>query len=437
MTHALLQPVKLGLKSLLLQKLRASLAVLGIFIGTTTVIWLVAMGEGVSYQAQKQIKELGANNIIVRTVEPENKNDFNNPIKTFGLTDEDYHRILSNLQNIKRAVPIRELRRDVSKDDRVMTSKIVGCVNDYLELNRLTICRGRWLNASDDGENVVVIADDVAKRLFPLNDNPVGQNILIGNDLYTVVGQTNARAASAAIGGSLDARDFNQDAYIPLETFRRRIGDMNVRRVPGGIAGEDVELSQITISVNDVDEVDETAAVIKSLLEKYHTKNEDYSVVVPKELLQQAQRTKAMFNALLVVIAGISLVVGGIGIMNIMLATVTERTREIGIRRALGATRSHIISQFMIEAVVLTSCGGILGVVFGLLCKPAFRVTKNILNFFSPDMIPPIVQTLEPRIAPWSIMFAVFISIAVGILFGVYPARQAAHMDPIEALRHE
>jgi putative ABC transport system permease protein len=144
-----------------------------------------------------------------------------------------------------------------------------------------------------------------------------------------------------------------------------------------------------------------------------------------------------MFNVLLVVIAGISLLVGGIGIMNIMLATVTERTREIGIRRALGATRQHIIHQFLTETVVLTCSGGLLGVLFGLMCGPLFRYLRTVITMLSPDLLPPIVYTLEPRIAPWSVVLSLFISLAAGVIFGVYPARRAAYMDPIEALRHE
>jgi putative ABC transport system permease protein len=190
------------------------------------------------------------------------------------------------------------------------------------------------------------------------------------------------------------------------------------------------------VTVHSIDDVDETAAIIETLLEKYH-EIEDYAVVVPKELLRQAERTRAMFNVLLVVIAGISLLVGGIGIMNIMLATVTERTREIGIRRALGAKRRHIIQQFLTETVLLTGSGGLLGVLFGLLCGPLFRGVRTGLTMMSPDLLPPIVYTLEPRIAPWSVVLSLFISLGVGVLFGVYPARRAAHMDPIEALRHE
>jgi putative ABC transport system permease protein len=437
-----LRTVRLGLKSLLLHKMRAGLAALGIFIGTTTVIWLVAVGEGVSYQAQQQIKELGATNIIVRSKEPNlggDAQDANTRVKTYGLLRADYERIVSNIPTIRRAVPMRELRFELRLGNRTADAKLVGCLEEYRETNRLEIARGRWLALRDRGKKVVVLADDTAKRLFPF-ENPIGQTIWVGSEFYEVIGQTKPRTASAAIGGSLEARDYNLDAYIPLKTLRHRVGDLVMKRVGGGtgmnFVGEKVELSQITVTVDNIDDVDETAAIIETLLKKYH-ENEDYAVVVPKELLRQAERTRAMFNVLLVVIAGISLLVGGIGIMNIMLATVTERTREIGIRRALGAKRRHIIQQFLTETVLLTGSGGLLGVLFGLLCGPLFRGVRAGLTMMSADLLPPIVHTLEPRIAPWSVALSLFISLGVGLVFGVYPARRAAHMDPIEALRHE
>jgi len=425
----------------MVHKMRAGLAALGIFIGTTTVIWLVAMGEGVSYRAQQQIKELGATNIIVRTKQPNSTGDGQDPsnrIKTYGLLREDYRRIVENISNV-RAVPMRELRFELRLGNRTADAKLVGCVEEYLEVNRLEIARGRWLTPRDRGKKVIVLAHDAAKRLFPFED-PINRTIWVGSEFYTVIGQTKPRMASAAIGGSLDARDYNMDAYIPLKTLRHRVGDLIMKRVGAGTGmnfiGEKVELSQITVSVDKIEDVDETAAIIETLLKKYH-EQEDYAVVVPKELLRQAERTRAMFNVLLVVIAGISLMVGGIGIMNIMLATVTERTREIGIRRAIGASRGHILQQFMTETVVLTASGGLLGVLFGLLCGPLFRALRSGLTMMSPDLLPPIVYTLEPRIAPWSVILSLIISLGVGIVFGVYPARQAAYMDPIEALRHE
>lgn len=436
--NGFLQSVGLGLKSLMLQKMRAGLAALGIFIGTSTVIWLVAMGEGVSQRAQQQIKELGATNIIMRTKRPNTDGDgeeANARVKIYGLLRSDYRRVVENIPSVSRAVPMRELRFELRLGNRSADAMLVGCVEDYLELNRLQIARGRWLSPRDRGKKVVVLADDTAKRLFPY-ENPIGRTIWVGSEFYQVIGQTRSRTASAAIGGSLEARDYNLDAYIPLMTLRQRIGDLVMKRIGRDFQGEQVELSQITVSVDDVEDVDETAEIIETLLRKYHEK-EDYAVVVPKELLRQAERTRAMFNVLLVVIAGISLLVGGIGVMNIMLATVTERTREIGIRRALGATRGHIIQQFLIETIVLTSSGGLLGVLFGLMCGPLFRTLRTGITMISPDLLPPIVYSLEPRIAPWSVILSLVISLGVGIIFGVYPARQAAYMDPIEALRHE
>lgn len=440
MRFDLTRSLKLGVKSLLLQKLRAGLAALGIFIGTATVIWLVAMGEGVSYRAQQQILELGARNIIVRTVEPGDSDDSaNSKVKRYGLLRKDHERIVSTIPGIEDAIAMRESRFELRYKNRTADTKLVGCTEQHIDMNRLEIARGRWMGQRDRGQKVIVLADDTSRRLFP-HENPIGKTIWVGAEFYVVIGQTKSRMASAAIGGSLDARDYNLDAYIPLQTFRERIGDWVMRRTGGGgsypFKGEIVELNQITVQVKKIEDVDEIAAIIQSMLKQYH-KTEDYAVVVPKELLQQAERTRAMFNVLLVVIAGISLLVGGIGIMNIMLATVTERTREIGIRRALGARQSDIIQQFLAETLVLTGSGGLLGVLFGLLCGPLFRGLRDAITIISPDALPPIVYTLEPRIAPWSIGLSLFISVGAGVVFGLYPARKAALMDPIEALRHE
>ena len=204
--------------------------------------------------------------------------------------------------------------------------------------------------------------------------------------------------------------------------------------------GETVQLKQITLKVGQVADVMQTADLIKLTLDKYHTKFEDYGVTVPLELLEQAKTTRMMFNVFMGLIAGISLVVGGIGIMNIMLATVTERTREIGIRRALGAKRRDIVVQFLIETIVLSIVGGGLGVLVGLTCSPVTTFAMNILKKTNPELLaslPAIVQELKPIIVFWSVPLAFLISIFIGVVFGVYPAIRAAKMDPIEALRHE
>ncbi len=444
MLHRLFTTLRLGVYSLFLHKLRSGLAVLGILIGITAVIWLVAMGEGVSYQAQQQIKDLGANNVIVRSVKPPQQTS--NPGRggmfiEYGVLREDYRRIMSNLPLIDQAVPMRELRREVRSDGRDVEARIVGCTAEYLDVNHLTMDRGRFLTDSDNQppQNVTVLAAKTAKTLFPMK-NPINRVVQINKDFYRIVGVTQARDPSAAIGGSLDSQDYNFDVYIPLETLRIRIGDMVFTSRSGSREGEIVQLSQITLTVPTVEQFEATADVVRTLMEKYHKGKNDYGVVVPKELLRQAELLRMMFNVLLILIAGISLVVGGIGIMNIMLATVTERTREIGVRRALGAKRRDIIQQFLIEAVVLTSIGGALGVGFGFLVNPLVAGFRIGITRLLPDLasiLPPTIMELEPRIAPWSIIASLGISIGVGVLFGLYPARRAAMMDPIEALRHE
>jgi putative ABC transport system permease protein len=436
------QRLRLGVGSLMLHKLRSALAVLGILIGVTAVIWLVAMGEGVSYQAQQQIKELGATSIIVRSVKPpqektRNRDDF---VLTYGLLRDDYDRILANVPAICQAVPMREIGREARNRDRVIDAKLIGCTPDYFPLNHLRMERGRVLAAYDlkRVDNVAVLAHGAADVLFPIED-PIGRTVLIDKDFYVVIGVAAERGASAAIGGSLEARQYDSDVYIPLTTFRRRIGDTVFTERAGSFEAESVQISQITATVQEIGEVDETADVIRTLLAKYH-KTVDYSVVVPKELLQQAETMRAMFNVLLLLIAGVSLLVGGIGIMNIMLATVTERTREIGIRRALGATRQDIIQQFLWETVVLSGTGGVLGIGLGFLCKPTLSTVRSAIMAMFPHLtaaLPVNIKNLEPRIAPWSIVVALVISVGVGIVFGLYPARRAANMDPIEALRHE
>ena len=439
----LLQQLRLGFRSLLLHKLRSALAVLGILIGVTAVIWLVAMGEGVSFQAQQQIKDLGATSIIVRSIKPpeESNKDVGSRFGiAYGLLREDYERILTNVPGITRAVPMREISREVRRREYALDGILIGCTPDYFGMNRLRIDRGRPLSEYDmQGlANVAVLAHEVARRLFPIED-PIGKSVQLGQEFYVVVGVAQERTAAAAIGGSLDARQYDRDVYIPLSTFRARIGD-RVFTIRGGATQlETVELSQVTAVVDDMRQVDATADIIRDLLKRYH-KLVDYAVVVPKELLEQAETMRAMFNVLLLLIAGISLLVGGIGIMNIMLATVTERTREIGIRRALGATKGEIVRQFLWETVVLSGTGGLLGVGVGFLCGPTVTLVRTLVQSFLPQVwaaLPPNIRNLEPRLAPWSIVAAFGISVGVGIIFGIYPARRAADMDPIEALRHE
>lgn len=445
MIQRLFETIRLGFKSLLLHKLRSGLAMLGILIGVTAVIWLVALGEGVSYQAQQQIKDLGATNIIIRSVKPSAGSSTGSSfIVEYGLTWNDYTRILDGVPTISRAVPMREIKSDARAGERATDIQLLGVTPHYPEVALIQIERGRFISEQDIDrmENVCVLAANTARELFA-HENPIGQMVEISfnsvSDVYKVIGQTESRTPSASIGGSLEGRDFNRDFYIPLSTLRGRIGDQVVTSRSGSREGELVQLSQITVTVADLDQVEEAADIVEILLEKYHPDG-DYSVTVPKELLRQAEMLRMMFNVLLVLIAGISLLVGGIGIMNIMLATVTERTREIGIRRAMGATQEDIITQFLAETVVLSATGGLIGVVLGFGCIPFTFAAQWAAETWFYDMwrmLPPTIHNLEPRIELWSVVASFLISVCVGVLFGLYPARRAAMMDPIEALRHE
>jgi len=418
--------LKLGMKSLLLHKLRSGLTVLGIVFGVAAVISMLAVGEGSSRKAQKQFAELGATNIIVRSVKPSEETQSTGGgrrmVLNYGLQYADYDRLLATVPTIKKALPIREIRKQIRYLNRFLDGRVVGTTQDYADFNRLEIEKGRFLTSSDNAryENYAVLASETARILFPYED-PLGQSVKLGADYYTVIGVTKERTQSAGVGGSLSAQDFNKDVYIPLNTCKLRFGERLVDSRPGSFSVEETQLSQITLQVHEIDEVRKSAPIIEAAVMPKHPKK-DVTMVVPYDLLMQAQATARQFSIILGTIASISLLVGGIGIMNIMLATVTERTREIGIRRALGAKRRDITQQFLIETIVLSGVGGVLGVCIGI-------GIPEILRYFAPDQ--------EPVVTGSSVLLAFGISVGIGILFGLYPARRAAMMDPIEALRHE
>jgi putative ABC transport system permease protein len=435
--------VRLALKSLMLHKLRSGLTMLGIVFGVFSVIAMLAIGEGASAQAQKQVLELGATNVIVRSVKPPHEvtqSSTRSRVLQYGLLRSDYKILTQTLPTITSAAPIREVDREIRYLKEAMNARVVGCTADYLEMNHLQLSQGRFLTGSDQEKllNVTVIANEVANSLFKFED-PLGKSIRIGPMFYTVVGVTKDRTASAAIGGSLSGQDYNKDVYIPIKTLQAREGDLDIKNQ----AAEHIELNQITLRVNHKDAVLPTAQAIRETLDQSHPRTKDYAVVVPLELLKQAEQIRMIFNVVLGSIAAISLVVGGIGIMNIMLATVTERTREIGVRRALGARQRDIIEQFLTETIVLAGSGGLIGVVFGLLTPVTFLgIQWFVQNFVmegnsAGSEVGRMFFDLHPQIAFWSLPVAFGISVTIGIISGIYPAISAARLDPIEALRHE
>ncbi len=359
-----------GVRSLWLHPLRSSLTVLGILVGVASVIWLLAIGQGISTAAQRQIESLGADNIIVRSIKPRRESVDTKPrgVVKYGLTRRDFERLQETIPTIDRALPVRELKREFRRKDRLVDGRLVGCTPEFAAVNHLDIDRGRFLSDADleFKRNVCVLAAETAQRLFPVED-ALGSSLRVENLYYVVVGVAAPRAPSAGIGGSLAAQDYSSDVYIPINELWARIGDSVVTRRSGSYEGESLEISQITLRVKSVDSVLETADVVQATLAEFH-RDGDYGVTVPLELLEQARTTRLMFMVFMGIIAAISLVVGGIGIMNIMLATVMERTREIGIRRAVEARRKDIARQFLVETIVLSIVGGLFGVGVGLVC---------------------------------------------------------------------
>ena len=432
-----------GGKSLLLHPLRSLLTLLGIFIGVTSVVWLLAISEGISRSAQKQIEDLGVTNIILLSKRPSDDNLEDLDMWTpYGIKRRDYQTLIDTIPTLEFALRIREARREAHYRDKTMQVRLVGCTTEYARVMHLDIRRGHFLSAVDvqNEDNVCALGAGVVERFFPLED-PVGQTIRIRDIPYRVVGIMKARLPMAGIAGSLDSQDFGEDVYIPVTTFWRRIGDRTLTVAAGQRSGQAIELSQITFQVRTIDDVVPTANAIEETMARLHdAEHPDFAVVTPLELLEQARATRLMFMIFMGLIAFISLLVGGIGIMNIMLATITERTREIGVRRALGATRGDIVRQFLVEVTVLTTMGGLVGIVAGLGCPWILVGLRDLLQEAFPAVtagLPDIVAEATPVVLPWSIALAFGISVFIGILFGIYPARRAALLDPIEALRHQ
>ncbi|NLV43722.1 MAG: FtsX-like permease family protein [Candidatus Hydrogenedentes bacterium] len=425
--------VALGFKTLWLHRMRSFLTMLGIVFGVCSVVAMLAVGEGAGFEAQEQIRRLGSQNIILRSIKPtdtERISTEQSRISEYGLRYDDVKRIQDTIPSVKVLAPGRIIRNHVWNATRRVDAEIIGVVPWYPEVRKLRVTEGRFFTPVEyEGYvNLCVIGMTVADHLFPFS-SPLGRNVRIGTDYYKVVGVVEPEASSGGTNGSSGegqaagnsmANDYAPRVYIPLTAARNRFGETLIRQRQGSFEAERVELHEAIVQVDRLEDVEETALVIDSILSSQR-RSKDYEMVVPLELLRQAERTKQIFNTVLGAIAAISLLVGGIGIMNIMLASVTERTREIGIRRALGAKKRDIIVQFLIETVILSGTGGLIGVIIGVVIPIA-------ISHFA---------EMKTIVTPWAPMLAFSISGFVGIVFGIYPALRAANMDPVEALRHE
>ncbi|MBI5383272.1 MAG: ABC transporter permease [Verrucomicrobia bacterium] len=419
---------RLAVRSLWLHRLRSLLTVLGIVFGVCSVIAMLAIGEGASFEAQEQIKNLGSQNIILRSLKPPEEQKVSEKtsqsyVLQYGLTYADLRRVHATIPGVSVVVPGRIMREYVWNLSRRVDTEIMGTVPWYPSMRNHRVAQGRFFTDAemDTAANVCVLAAEMVPKLFPL-DPPLGQTVRVREDYYRVIGimEPRARGAKAEDGSASPQATAADRMFIPLQTAKTKYGEVLAKRRSGSFEAERVELHEVTVTVDRLDDVVEVARAIETLLARHH-KKPDYAVVVPLELLKRAERTKQVFNIVLGSIAAISLLVGGIGIMNIMLATVTERTREIGIRRALGAKQRDITTQFLVEAVMLSATGGLLGVALGV-------AIPSLVTWFA---------AMKTIVTWWSPLVAFSTSALVGVVFGLYPALRAARMDPVEALRHE
>ena len=415
-----LRDLRLGAKNLMLHKLRSFLAMLGVVFGVGSVIAMLAIGEGASEEAISQIRKLGSRNIMVNAAKPVDDQSSSSHafLSVYGLTYEDARRIKETIPSVARVVPAKTIEKRGRLRSRELDLRVVGTTADWFDLVKRDVVAGRVLSELDvkTHANVAVLTEWGARRLLA-TEHAVGETLTLGGNAWRVVGVIKSEE-----GGSqaMQTPDAQTDAYIPLSAARERYGDVFAKRSQGTRIREQVQLHQILVETDSEERVEATAAAVERLLSSSHRRS-DWGLSVPLALLRQARATRRTFSIVLGAIAGISLLVGGIGIMNIMLATVTERTREIGIRRAIGARRSQIVMQFLAESLVLSAVGGVIGLAFGL---------------FVPWLVT-VLAKMPTVVTAWSLALSLGISVAVGVIFGIYPALRASKLDPITALRHD
>lgn len=405
---------KLAFLAIVDHKFRSFLTMLGIIFGVASVIAMLAIGEGAKREAIAKYKDLGINNIIIRDKEfTDTELEEVRAKFSPGLSISDADAIMEIIPLIEDIAPQAEKDVTVQYADRTGKARIIGITPSFINILNFTPADGEFITEDDYQRHlkVCVLGATIADDLFPF-ENPVGKEIKIEDQWFEITGVMHNKALFTETVGELASRDLNNDIYLPLTTFNKRFIRENQL---------ESEIKQITVKVASSDKLPEISTIIRHMLNRHHFNNEDFSIIIPLELMKQEEKERKIYNFLLGSIAAISLLVGGIGIMNIMLASVLERTREIGIRRALGARKRDIMRQFLTEAVMISISGGMIGVVLGL--------TISISITFITD--------ITTSVALYSVIVAFLFSVIVGINFGYLPAKKAAALEPIESIRHE
>jgi putative ABC transport system permease protein len=433
-------------------KLRAGLTSLGILFGVASVIAMLAIGKGAEQEILEQMKLLGSNNILITPLveQKEGNADKEKDEKqkkkfTPGLTYADAEAIRTIVPSVETTTGEVVLNSTITREGHRRSGKLVGVDTTYFRLNNLELASGSWytLDQVQYGRPVAIIGDGVRGRFFT-KEEAIGRPIKVGSTWLTVVGVLQPRVVSNETSQRLGIRDANMDVYVPIHTvltrFRNRAKvtqqDIELASRPVVVTTADQpqedeetrlertnrnQLDRIIVRVADSRFVPSVAAVVRRMLERRHNGVVDFEITVPELLLKQEQRTKTIFNIVLGAIASISLIVGGIGIMNIMLASVLERIKEIGVRRAMGATQRDILLQFLSEAVIISVSGGVAGILVGggiSIGIEQFAGIKTIVSYLS-------------------VFVAFGVSFTVGVMFGIMPAYRAARQDPVTCLRYE
>ena len=405
-----------GLENLSSHKLRSLLTMLGMIFGVAAVVAMLSIGAGAQQKVMAFIEQMGVRNLIVEAKEANNEQELQKVRKISpGLTLADYQVIRQNVGDIQTGTPRKRFTPAKFLPKPQQDSPVVyGVESSYLDIGHLRVTEGRFFDDADNAAAApVCVLGAAAKDSLFGAAQAVGEYLKINDQWCHVIGIVAPQMAPQSDVSGVRTEDMNNLIYAPLNSVRYRLEDSQ-SWMKDEIDGMYLHLSSTDTSTTD-------AEVIRGILNSSHHNAGDFSVIVPAELLAQQKRTEQLFNTVMVAIASISLLVGGIGIMNIMLAAILERTREIGVRRAIGARRSDIVRQFVIEAVLISFAGGFLGVVTG------FAMSKLIAWMAGWSTIVTIS----------SILLAFLVSISVGLIFGTYPAMKAARLDPVEAIRYE